>query len=37
MQQLKEAKEYGGEVLDFLEKHSNTTFLTAAGPGLAKI
>lgn len=36
MQQLKEAKEYGGEVLDFLEKHSNTTVFNSRRTWLGK-
>lgn len=36
MQQLNEAKEYGGEVLDFLEKHSNTTVFSSRRTWLAK-
>lgn len=36
MQQLNEAKEYGGEVLDFLEKHSNTTVFSSRRTWLGK-
>lgn len=36
MQQLNEAKEYGGEVLDFLEKHSNTTVFRSRRTWLGK-
>lgn len=36
MQQLNEAKEYGGEVLDFLEKHSNTTVFNSHRTWLGK-
>lgn len=37
MQQLNDAKEYGEEVLEFLEKHSNTTVFNSREHGLAKI
>lgn len=36
MQQLNDAKEYGGEVLDFLEKHSNTTVFSSRRTWLGK-
>lgn len=36
MQQLNEVKEYGGEVLDFLEKHSNTTVFSSRRTWLGK-
>lgn len=36
MQQLNDAKEYGGGVLDFLEKHSNTTVFSSRRTWLGK-
>lgn len=36
MQQLNDAKEYGEEVLDFLEKHSNTTAFNSRRTWLGK-